>query len=100
MIAHHHNRHVGAVGHGRGLRRVGAIVEQHLHSRPCPFANPSSVLTKYGGVPLYQSSSTCPPRGITAMDLSFVDQRQSVALFFKSTIDSSVARRANALLDS
>ena len=60
------------------------------------------MLTEYGGVPLYQSSSTWSTHGpITAIVFSFVRSSGSVLpSFFSSTIDSSVASRAKSLLDA
>jgi len=56
------------------------------------------MLTAYGGVPLYQSSSTWSENGpITAMVFSLARSSGSVLpSFFNSTTDSSVASRASA----
>src|ERR1041385_1045374 len=60
---------------------------------------PSRGVTRYGGVPLYQSSKTSFPLGpITATDLVLsLFRGRSPAEFFKRTIDFCVANRAIAL---
>ena len=83
---------------------AGSDASSHSTLTPGPAASrmPWSALTKYGGVPLYQSRSTWSAHGpITAMVLSLARSSGSVWLsFLSSTIDSSVASRASFLLAS
>ena len=69
---------------------------------PAASRMPSRIVTEYGHVPLYQSCSTWSIQGpITAIVFNFVLSSGSVfPSFFSSTIDSSVACRASALLES
>src|SRR6202007_1790473 len=71
---------------------------------PLPAASrtPSRMLTEYGGVPLYKSRSTWSIHGpITAIVFSLVlSSGRAFLSFFSNTIDSSVASRARALLES
>ena len=103
MVSDHHDRHIRLLRKRAASSASDPSANSTFTSLPLPLECHRESSPNTASVPLYQSCRTWSIHGpITAIGLQFcVRSRGSVLLsFFSSTIDSSVACRASALLES